>query len=179
MDRPPPPTLPPCTPSHSPPPRAPPPSPSPFFSQLCDHELLYSPPIEYNALFHSFFGKPPPFQLPKLEDLHIPPSSSPLFFTKLDLSNCFWSIRLPSQVRGSFVLQSPTGPLCTRQLPFGWSWSPFLAHTYIHDLLRPLRLLLPSTRQYIDDILLAHTDPCFLRFCTLFAVSFLEKAAFS
>ena len=101
-----------------------------------------------------------------------------MFFTKIDISNCFWSIEIPAAVRGSFLFQSPLGNLSTRRLPFGWSWSPLLAHSFIKQLLSPLQHLLHTYWQYIDDLLLAHPDPYFLAFCTHYAAFLLTRAGF-
>ena len=144
---------------------------APFFQHLCDtglaspvhstHMVPFGSPTfltyksktkarlicdlrQYNTRFHSLFSKPPAFQLPTLEALSFR-RSSPLFFTKLDIANCFWSISLPAKVRGSFVLKSSLGLLQTRRLPFGWSWSPLLAHSFIRTVLAPLRHLLPTS----------------------------------
>ena len=81
-------------------------------------------------------------------------------------------------MQGCFTLHSPSGILGTRRLPFGWTWSPILADSYIYSLLAPLRALLPSVFQYIDDLLLWHPDPHFLTFCTHFAAHLLTSAGF-
>jgi len=46
-------------------------------------------------------------------------------------------------------------------LPFGWSWSPYIAQNTVESILRPITYLLPMIWVYIDDVLLAHSDPVF------------------
>jgi hypothetical protein len=98
---------------------------------------------------------------------------------KIDLQNCFWSISLPSQVRGAFTLSSTSSVFTCRRLPFGWAWSPVLAQLYIAYLLAPLRSFtdLPPW-QYYDDILLASTDPAFLTFTFHYTCHLLTTAGF-
>ena len=56
---------------------------------------------------------------------------------------------------------------------------PLLATYFVRDVLRPVaRLLGAQIWQFIDDILLADTDPHFLRCCLLFAIHLLEKRGF-
>jgi len=98
---------------------------------------------------------------------------------KIDLQNCFWSISLPSQVQGFFSLSSTTAVFQCRRLPFGWTWSPVLAQLFIAYLLIPLRKF-PALHywQYIDDVLLASTDPAFLTAMFSLTCDLLTKAGF-
>ena len=66
----------------------------------------------------------------------------------------------------------------SRALPFGWKWSPVIAQRTVSFLLAPLLALLPTVWIYLDDILLAHSDPHFLTFLTLFACHLLQHAGF-
>ena len=53
-------------------------------------------------LYNSCFPKPPSFLLPHLDVLLNLPEFGQLWFVKLDLQNCFWSLQLPADVRGAF-----------------------------------------------------------------------------
>ena len=45
----------------------------------------------------------------------------------IDLSNCFWSLRLPEAFWGAFrISDGEGGVLSFRCLPFGWKYSPIL-----------------------------------------------------
>ena len=64
-------------------------------------------------------------------------------------------------------------------LPFGWSWSPVLAQLFIFAALLPLCGLDDLHHsQYLDDILLASTDPHFLHAMFLYARHLLTNADF-
>ena len=129
--------------------------------------------------YNQLFTAPPSFRLPQLEtrfSLHLTP---PLYFVKLDLVNCFWSIRLPREVTGAFAVRSTTAVLQLRCFPFGWAWSPLLATCFVRKVLRPVaRLVGANIWQFIDDILLADADPHFLRYCIFYAIYLLEKRGF-
>jgi hypothetical protein len=66
----------------------------------------------------------------------------------------------------------------SRTLPFGWTWSPFLAQSTVTHVLNNIRGLLPYQWIYIDDVLFAHTDPAYLRYVVCYAVFLLESAGF-
>ena len=63
-------------------------------------------------------------------------------------------------------------------LPFGWSWSPYIAQNTVESILRPITYLLPMIWVYVDDVLLAHSDPVFLTYVVYYAVHLLECAGF-
>ena len=72
---------------------------------------------------------PPPFHLPHISSL-LATRSPVLFFIKLDVANLYWSLLIPPTVSGYFSYQSAslTSVFGSRRLPFGWSYSPVLAH---------------------------------------------------
>ena len=111
--------------------------------------------------------KPPRFSLPKLSLLLDSPHVSLLFFTKLDVFNFFWSLRLPPEVHGCFTLSAGGRVFGSRRLPFGWSWSPIIAQLTLDRILSPFTLRHGLIYfQYLDDILLASPDPYFLTYAT-------------
>ena len=113
---------------------------------------------QYNTLW----PRPPPFSLPSL-DLLLNTTLPALYFIKIDISNFYWSLELPPPVRGAFVLSTGSRCFQTRKLPFGWSWSPFLAQETLRGILHSTRVLLGGlVWQFVDDVLLASPDPCFL-----------------
>ena len=89
-------------------------------------------------LWNKQWPKPPRFPLPKLSQILDCPQAPLLFFTKLDVSNFFWSLRLPHFVHGSFALSAGSRVFGSRRLPFGWSWSPILAQLTLARILSPL-----------------------------------------
>ena len=129
--------------------------------------------------YNKVFPRPPPFSLPAMSQLLKSGPLSRFWFAKVDVQNCFWSISLPPAVTGYFPLHSgvigcPT--YGSRQLPFGWSWSPLLAQLTIHDIITPLHTVFLCW-QFIDDILIAHEDPYFLTFGVEYLVYILDKHA--
>ena len=146
-----------------------------FLSYKSEHKLRFI--IDFRA-YNLAFPKPPPFSLPNLAHLLALRQFNQLFFIKIDLLNCFWSIRLPDTVGGEFCGNLYSTTFTTRRLPFGWSWSPVLAQLTIHFYLKPLRLLTPLIWQYLDDLLIASADPFHLTFLGHFAVHLLESAGF-
>ena len=129
-------------------------------------------------LYNSCFPKPPSFLLPHLDVLLNLPEFGQLWFVKLDLQNCFWSLQLPADVRGAFYGCLFNTSFFTRRLPFGWSYSPILAQDTVGYHLLPVLKLTSYLWQYMDDVLIASTDPCFLTFLAEFTVHLLTQAGF-
>jgi hypothetical protein len=125
----------------------------------------------YNALWPT----PPYFDLPSLDQLLTSRGATPLFFTKLDLRNCYWSILLPRSVHGSFSISCAEATYSTRRLPFGWTWSPALAQLLIGRLLEPLVRGDVLCFQYLDDLLFVSPDPSWLQQVTYHAMGLLEQ----
>ena len=105
-----------------------------FLSYKSEHKLRFI--IDFRA-YNLAFPKPPPFSLPNLAHLLALRQFNQLFFIKIDLLNCFWSIRLPDTVGGEFCGNLYSTTFTTRRLPFGWSWSPVLAQLTIHSYFNP------------------------------------------
>ena len=56
---------------------------------------------------------------------------------KLDLSNCYWSIRLPAQWKNSFKIYMPgerRGGNRWTKLSFGWSFNPVVCQQLVSGL---------------------------------------------
>ena len=75
-----------------------------------------------------FDGPNPPMQLPNLYTSkrkflgwRVQPQSG--FLVKLDLTNCYPSLLLPSKVWGTFLIQGSCGVDDLGSLPFGWRFS--------------------------------------------------------
>ena len=73
---------------------------------------------------------------------------------KLDLTNAYWSIKLPRRWRRTFVVRA--GQRCWRftRLPFGWKYSPAIYQRLVAGIVtRALRGTHTSWDVYLDDIL--------------------------
>jgi hypothetical protein len=128
--------------------------------------------------FNSLFPKPPSFTLPNFNNLLSLSNFRRLYFVKLDICNCYWSIRLPPFITGCFSGRLHGSYFTTTCLPFGWSWAPFLAQSTVAHFLSPLA---PFTRllwQYLDDVLIASEDPVFLVYLAYYAMYLLQSAGF-
>ena len=106
---------------------------------------------------------PPKFCLPSLELLGTTLSAHrDLWAVTIDLSNFFWSLRLPPHMVGAFRLRG----LCYDSLPFGWDRSPGIAQETLGSVLttffRTLAAELDApplfSFHYLDDILFL--SPC-------------------
>ena len=78
---------------------------------------------------------PPPFTLPSLVDIGSFIGGFPvgqLWGTAIDLTNFFWSLRLPRAGVGMFRIAG----LLWDSLPFGWNMSPILAQTCLGELIQ-------------------------------------------
>ena len=80
-------------------------------------------------------------------------------FTKLDVSNIYWSVLLPEEHATSFRFRVKGTTYAIPILPFGWAASPNMAIEVLaayHTLHFPGDTILI---QYVDDILLVSADP--------------------
>ena len=112
----------------------------------------------------------PKFSLPSLECLTkviqmFPPGT--LWATTLDLTNFYWSIRLPAQAHKWFCINN----LCYDSLPFGWNLSPVIAQETLGFILDKAFIVLGCLPfynrslfafRYLDDILLLSNSKYFL-----------------
>ena len=99
----------------------------------------------------------------------------------------FWHVsvflQLPADVSGHFVYtvahaSGSHSSYGSRALPFGWNWSPLIAQRFIGTIMAALDSLLRHWWLYIDDLLLAHSDPVFLTFLGAYACHWLQTAGF-
>ena len=95
------------------------------------------------------------------------------------MANFYWSLLILPTVPGYFSYQSasPTAVFGSRRLPFGWSYRPVFAPRTLERILLPLVPWFPASLwQYVDDLLLTHTDPHFLAFAGAFAVHLISSS---
>ena len=79
-----------------------------------------------------------------------------VFFTKLDISNCYWSLVLPPALHHTFVFATPEGhSYALSRLPFGWNLSVSIASQALRQILPEPLNDTTLTLQYIDDFLVA------------------------
>ena len=115
------------------------------------------------ALFFACVGlndadgrKPPKFHLPQVEQVtRLMATAGPKAFSgKFDVSNCFWSIRMPYRWCRVFRVNTPQGCFRWLTLPFGWKYSPVLCKRLVSALVcRALRDLRARGITYLDDVL--------------------------
>ena len=73
----------------------------------------------------------------------------------IDLSNCFWSPRLPQAFLGAFrISDGEGGVLLFRCLPFGWKYSPIPCQKVLERLVDQVGLVGSLVLIYIDDVLI-------------------------
>lgn len=141
--------------------------------------------INMRALNSNCPFSPPKFRLPTLTEigtlLRYDQSSSPCIST-IDLSNCFWSIRLPPSNIGCIRIGTPRHTYTLLSLPFGWTHAPGIAQRVIHHHLRTISPPSPPhvahTIQYLDDISIIASSPDTLRSTLLVTTSQLSQAGF-
>ena len=100
--------------------------------------------------------KLPKFQLPQVERVtRLMAEAGPrAFLGKIDLSNYFWSIRMPYRWNRVFRVRTPRGCFRWRTLPFGWKHSPVICQWLVYALVRrALRGLRAQGVTYLDDVL--------------------------
>ena len=95
----------------------------------------------------------------------------PCFFTKLDVSNCYWSILGAQQFKFQVRTDFGTSFWSTNRYPFGHQATPALCQQLMHTLVsQTLQVFGHSSIQYeliYDDILLWDPDPIELQLATL------------
>ena len=115
-------------------------------------------------LLNALMGKPPrPFELPSMAQLAallelLKAHNVKAFFTKLDVSNMFWSVLLPPEHSTSFRFRVQGVTYAIPSLPFGWTASPSMA---VEVLAAYLTLHFPGEViliQHVDDVLLFSAD---------------------
>ena len=102
--------------------------------------------------------KPPKFHLPQVEQVTrlMATTGHKTFLGKIDLSNCFWSIRMPYRWRRVFHVNTPQGCFRWLTLPFGWKYSPVLCQKLVCALVRrALRDLRARGVTYLANVLVS------------------------
>ena len=73
----------------------------------------------------------------------------------IDVSNCFWWLRLPEAFWEAFrISDGEGGVLSFRCLPFGWKYSPILCHKVLERLVGEIGLVGVLILIYIYDVLI-------------------------
>ena len=81
-----------------------------------------------------------------------------LYMAKLDLSNCFWSRRLPRSWVGELSVCVGDAQYVWQCLPFGRKYSPLPCHKLVYIVFRTFLWWLPVLFfVYLDDILIVGT----------------------
>ena len=103
-------------------------------------------------------SKPRGFQLPQIERLRdsvLLGGRQRLYMAKLDLSNCFWSLRLPKSRVGEFSVCVGDAQYVRQSLPFGWKYSHLLCQKLVYRWLPILffvylgGILIVGTRRFV------------------------------
>ena len=95
----------------------------------------------------------------------------------LDLSSCFWSLRLPEAFWGGFrISNGEEGVFSFRSLPFGWKYSPILFQKVFERLVKEIGLVGVLVLIYIDDVLIVGRGKGRVRGHTMRAVQVLRAA---
>ena len=125
--------------------------------------------------------KPPKFRLPQVQQVTrlMADAGHKAFLGKIDLSDCFWSIRMPYKWCRVFRVNTPQGCFRWLTLPFGWKYSPVLCHRLVSALVRrALRDLRARGVTYLDDLLVSAVGRCRLRVAARRVSRVLGKAGF-
>ena len=101
------------------------------------------------------------------------------FLGKKDLSNCFWSIRMPYKWCRAFRVNTPQGCFRWLTLPFRWKYSPVHCQRLVSALvMRALRDLRARGVTYLDDVLVSAVGRCCVRVAARLVSRVLGKAGF-
>ena len=97
-----------------------------------------------------------------------------MFGTTIDLTNFYWSVRMPAELRDLFRLEGAD----FHSLPFGWNYSPLIAPETLGDLIRRNMGRFAGSGvvhfHYLYDILLLGRDRALLRVVTRGLCKFLQ-----
>ena len=101
------------------------------------------------------------------------------FLGEIDLSNCFWSIRMPYRWCRVFRVNTPQGCFRWLTLPFGWKYSPMLCQRLVSALVRrALSDLRARGVTYLHDVLVSAVGRCRLRVAARRVSRVLGRAGF-
>ena len=125
--------------------------------------------------------KPPKFRLPQVEHVTqlMADAGHKPFLGKIDLSNCFWSIRMPYRSCRVFRVNTPQGCFRWLTLPFGWKYSPVLCQRLVSaSVRRAVQDLRARGVTYLDDVLVSAVGRCRLRVAARRVSRVLGQAGF-
>ena len=101
------------------------------------------------------------------------------FLGKIDLGNCFWSIRMPYRWCRVFLVNTPQGCFRWLTLPFGWKYSSVLCQRLVSALVtRAPRGLRARGVTCLDDVLVSAVGRCRLRVAARRVSRVLGRAGF-
>ena len=93
--------------------------------------------------------------LQSLEHLRVESEpGAPLVACHVDLTNAFWSLRLPDHLRGAFRVCVDGKIYGFNCLPFGWQYSPIVCQTVLGYILASLGFSNVLVLHYLDDFLI-------------------------
>jgi len=115
---------------------------------------------------------PKPVKLPCFNDIKEKIRNNPrLYFTVVDISNFFWSLKLPPEWHNNFIYgyfkNGKEIRVALTRVPFGWNYSPIVCQTVLQNIYNKIRkeTIQPSMLEtiqeeyiYIDDILTFSTE---------------------
>ena len=81
-----------------------------------------------------------------------------LWGAKLDITSCYWCIRLPRELEGSIKVTAGDRTHTLPRVPFGWHQAPDPVQALITDLLRDIGPQGVVVVQYLDDVLFVGLD---------------------
>ena len=127
----------------------------PKSSTKCAFSLNFLKQNACDARKPRWFQQP---QIGQLRDSVLLGGRQKLYMAKLDLSNCFWSVRLPRRWVGEFSVCVGDAQYVWESLPFGWKYSPLLCPKVVYSVVRTSFWWLPVLFfVYLDDILVVGT----------------------
>lgn len=71
---------------------------------------------------------------------------------KLDLKNCFFNCLINVLCQCFFGIRTAIGDFCYTRLPFGFKWSPFIAHCLVDQFVRYFRAHGCEVSHFMDDL---------------------------
>ena len=106
------------------------------------------------AVSHVGFSNPQ-----QLRDSILLEGRQKLYMAKLDLSNCFWGVRLHPRWVGNVSVCVGDAHYSWQSLLFGWKYSPLLCQKLVYSVVRTSVWWLPVLFfVYLDDILIVGTQ---------------------
>lgn len=99
-----------------------------------------------------------------------------LYYTKIDIKQAFFCIDM--HPKSNFITKfSYNNKFYTfNRLPFGLALAPYICQTMLNAVMKEIRRYTKWTWGHMDDILLAHEDPIFLKTVTKHIIQLLLQA---